>query len=56
MAQIKLVDMWKVVNLDTQPFKPMTISRNENVGTTRACMAGTLVEYASSNESDRQTK
>ena len=49
MAQLKLIEIWKALNIDSYPFKPEAVNRNDSVAHTRACTAGKLIETANSN-------
>ena len=48
-AQIKLLDIWKAINVKDYPYKPMYIEREEAIVQTRACSAKILKEVARSN-------
>ena len=52
-AQIKLIEMWKSVNVTNYPIKTSTIMRGDEAMTTRSISTGVLMEAKVSNTSDK---
>ena len=47
--KIKLLEIWKAINVKDYPYKPTYIEREEAIVQTRACSAKILKEVARSN-------
>ena len=52
-AQIKLLEMWKSVNIINYPIKTSPVKRNDNFVNTRAVSNGVLQEKSITNHSQR---
>ena len=52
-AQIKLLEIWKSINIENYPIKTNSVSRGSEVALTRACFAGYLEEKKLTNASSR---
>ena len=52
-AQIKLLEIWKSINIEKYKIKTNFVTRNNEVALTRACSAGYLDEKRLSNTSSR---
>ena len=52
-AQIKLLEIWKTINIEKYPIKINFVTRNNEVALTRACFIRYLEEKKLSNSSSR---